>query len=201
MIMSSKELLLAAIKHKEPNRVPVDLGSTPSSGISVVAYQNLINYLNKNHLKTYVYDVVQQVVQPGMELLDHFHVDVLDIGRNFNTDPDYWHELEVIQGHKALYPKWFDVQQLPNGAKVASGPTGEIIGKMPEGATFFDQTIFPYESGYPADYRNLADDMKRVVWGGFGFTPWDWAEEKNFWKMLREKTIALKNKTDKALLL
>ena len=199
--MNSRERMLAAINHQTPDRVPIDLGATPSSGISVVAYQNLIRYLGKNHLKTYTYDVIQEVVQPEMELLDHFHVDVLDIGRNFNTDPGYWHELEVIDGHKALYPKWFNAQREPDGSKTAKGVTGEVIGKMPEGATFFDQAIFPYEAGYPSDYFGLDYEMKRAVWGGFGFTPWDWSGEKEFWKMLREKTIELRNKTDKALLL
>ena len=200
--MSSKELILAAINHQTPERVPVDLSATPSSGISVVAYQNLIKYLGKSHLKTYVYDVIQETVQPEMELLDDFHVDVLDIGRHFNTDPAYWHELEVIQSYPALYPNWFNIQKQTNASTFALSPTsGEAIGIMPQGATFFDQLIFPYDKGYPGDYSNLANDMKRAVWGGFGFTPWDWADEKNFWKFLREKTIELKNKTDKALLL
>jgi len=199
--MTSRERLLAAINHLEPDRVPIDLGATPSSGLSVVAYQNLIKYLGKTHLKTHVYDVIQEVAQPEMELLDHFNVDVLDIGRHFNTIEDYWHELEVIPGHKALYPKWFNSQLLPDGSRITYGSGSEVIGRMPVGATFFDQTIFPYIDGYPKDYKNLAIDMKRTIWGGFGFTPWDWADEKNFWKLLREKTIDLKQKTDKALLL
>jgi len=200
--MNSKELILAAINHQIPDRVPVDLGATPSSGISLVAYQNLIKYLGKTYLKSYVYDVIQEVVQPEMELLDDFHVDVLDIGRNFNTAPSYWYELEAIQGHPALYPKWFKIQQQPDGSNLALSPsTGEAIGMMPKGATFFDQLIFPYADGYPDDYSNLTKDMTRAVWGGFGFTPWDWADEKDFWNLLREKTIELKNKTDKALLL
>jgi uroporphyrinogen decarboxylase len=199
--MTSRERLLAAINHREPDRVPIDLGSTPSSGISVVAYQNLLKYLGKAHLKTHVYDVIQEVAQPEMELLDHFGVDVLDIGRHFNTSKDYWHELEVISGHKALYPKWFNAQRLPDGSHITYGSGGEIIGRMPVGATFFDQTVFPYADGYPKDYKNLAIDMKRTIWGGFGFTPWDWADEKDFWKLLRDKTIDLKKKTDKALLL
>ena len=200
--MTSRELMLKAINHQTPERVPVDLGATPSSGISLVAYQNLIKYLGKSHLKSYVYDVIQEVVQPDMGLLDDFHVDVLDIGRYFNTAPSYWHELEAIPGHPALYPKWFNIRQQPDGSNVAISPsTGIPIGIMPRGATFFDQLIFPYEGGYPDDYSNLANDMKRTVWGGFGFTPWDWSGEKDFWKLLREKTIELKSKTDKALLL
>ncbi|MDD4193005.1 MAG: hypothetical protein PHI28_16850 [Mangrovibacterium sp.] len=115
--MKSRERILAAIDHKEPDRVPVDLGATPSSGISVVAYQNLIKYLGKTHLETYVYDVIQEVVQPEMELLDYFGVDVADVGRHFNTSKNYWRKLEAIPGYEALYPKWFNVKQLEDGSQ------------------------------------------------------------------------------------
>ncbi len=199
--MTPQERILTAISHKQPDRVPIDLGATPSSGISVVAYQNLIKYLGKTHLKTHVYDVIQEVAQPEMELLDHFGVDVIDIGRYFNTAPDYWKELELIIGHNALYPHWLRTTALDDGSKYIIGPTNEIIGRMPVGATFFDQTIFPYLEGYPDSYMNLGYEMSRVIWGGVGFTPWDWADEKNFWKLLRQKTIDLKNSTNKALLL
>ena len=32
--MNPRERILAAIEHREPDRVPLDLGATPSSGIS-----------------------------------------------------------------------------------------------------------------------------------------------------------------------
>ncbi len=199
--MTPRERILTAINHQEPDRVPIDLGATPSSGISVIAYQNLIKHLGKAHLKTHVYDVIQEVVQPEMELIDYCGADVLDIGRHFNTNEDYWQEMEIIPGYKALYPKWFNFRHLPDGSGAAIGSDGEIIGRMPKGATFFDQTVFPYTDGYPGNYKNLADEMKRTTWGGIGFTPWDWANEENFWQLLREKTIDLKRNTDKALLL
>ena len=200
--MNSKEVILAAINHQATGKVPVDLGATPSTGISLVAHRHLIEYLGKPQIKSYVYDVIQEVVQPDMELLDDFHVDVLDIGRHFNTDPSYWHELEAIKGYPAMYPKWFNIQRQPDGSTLALSPlSGQAIGMMPQGATFFDQLIFPYADGFPDDYSSLATDMKRAVWGGFGFTPWDWSDEKDFWRFLREKTIELKNQTDKALLL
>jgi uroporphyrinogen decarboxylase len=40
--MNSRERIIAAINYKEPDRIPIDLGATPSSGISVVAWQNLL---------------------------------------------------------------------------------------------------------------------------------------------------------------
>ena len=199
--MDSRERILAAINHKQPDRIPVDLGATPSSGISVVAYHNLINYLGINHLKNHVYDVIQEVTQPEMELLDLFKVDVLDIGRFFNSTENYWHKLELMKGYPGLYPRWFNPEKQPDGSWLAAGPTGEFIGKMPEGATFFDQLIFPYINGYPDNYKNIRFDMSRVSWGGFGFPPYDRINEKNFWKMLRETIIKERAKTNKALLI
>ena len=199
--MTSRERILTAISHSQPDRVPIDLCSTGSSGISVVAYQNLIKYIGKGHLKTYAYDVIQGLAQPEMEFLDYFGVDVVDIGRHFNTEESYWKELELIKGHKALYPHWLQTTTLTDGSTGIIGETGEIIGRMPNGATFFDQTIFPFLNGYPNNYDNLDTEMKRVIWGGVGFTPWDWSGRDDFWELLRQKTIELKNSTDKALLI
>ncbi|MEK7720284.1 MAG: hypothetical protein AAB347_11905 [Bacteroidota bacterium] len=70
--MNSRERILAAIQHKTPDRIPVDLGATPSSGISVVAYHRLIRHLGMGNLPNKVYDVIQEVTQPEMQLLDHF---------------------------------------------------------------------------------------------------------------------------------
>ncbi len=199
--MNSRERILAAIQHKTPDRVPVDLGATPSSGISVVAYRRLIQHLGMGHLPNKVYDVIQEVTQPEMQLLDHFGVDVIDIGRAFNTAADYWQPLELIEGTPALYPIWFNPVRQTDGSWLAPGKSGEYIGKMPKGTTFFDQMIFPYIESYPPDYADLGTQMSRVIWGGFGFTPYDWIDEPDFWQMLREKTIELRLSTDKALLL
>jgi uroporphyrinogen decarboxylase len=197
--MNSRERILSAINHKQPDRIPVDIGATPSSGLSLVAYSNLIKYLGLN-IKNHVY-VVQEVTQPEMELLDLLKVDVLDIGRFFNSSENYWHKLELIKGYPGLYPKWFNPVKQPDESWLAAGTTGENIGKMPAGATFFDQLIFPYVDGYPDNYDNIGHDMSRVSWGGFGFPPYDRINEKEFWKLLRETIIKEKSQTDKALLI
>jgi len=197
--MNSRERLLSAVNHKEPDRIPVDIGATPSSGISAVAYHNLVKYLGMD-LRNHVYDVIQEVSQPDMEILDLFRVDVLDIGRFFNDYEDYWHELEIIRGVPGLYPGWFKPEKQSDGSWLAPGPSGEYIGKMPAGATFFDQMIFPYLEGYPDDYSNLACEMSRTIWGGFGFPPFDRMEEKGFWELLRKTVVEERARTDRALL-
>lgn len=75
--MNSRERVLAAIAHIQPDQVPVDLGSTPSSGISAIAYSNLLKAIGRTDLPVQIYDVVQQLAQPDMSIIDRFGVDVL----------------------------------------------------------------------------------------------------------------------------
>ena len=197
--MNSRTRLLEAIGHRSPDRIPIDLGATPSSGISMVAYQNLIDHMGLD-LNNCVYDVIQEVTQPEIDFLNLFKVDVLDIGRFFNSAADYWHPVEIIKGYPALYPHWFNPEQQSDGSWIASGRGGDKIGKMPAGATFFDQLIFPYLNSYPDNYKNINKEMSLVSWGGFGFPPFDRINEPGFWKMLRETVMEERSKTDKALL-
>jgi len=199
--MNPRERILSAILHKPTNRVSIDLGAHGSSGISFMAYHNLITHLGMQHLSNRVYDVVQQLTQPPMDLLDYFGVDVVDVGRHFNTTPGYWHKVELMEGIPTEYPFWFKPEKQSDGSWLAANKAGEFIGKMPVGATFFDQLIFPWKEGFPEDFSKIGDDMARAVWGGFGFTPYDWMDQPGFWEMLREKTLDLRSKTDKALLL
>jgi len=39
--MNSRQRVITAINHRQPDKVPVDLGATPSSGISTIAHYNL----------------------------------------------------------------------------------------------------------------------------------------------------------------
>ena len=96
--MTSRERVLAAINHREPDRVPVDLGATPSSGISTIAYYNLKRYLGITEGHTRVYDVVQQLAQPEEFILDRFGIDAVDVGRTFNTRDEDWYDIALPPG-------------------------------------------------------------------------------------------------------
>ncbi len=106
--MNSRERVMSSINHKEPDRVPIDLGSTPSSGISAIAYNNLKKHMGINAGSTRVYDVVQQVVQPEDGILQRFGVDVADVGRMFNDEASDWYEVILPDGSTAEYPAWFN---------------------------------------------------------------------------------------------
>ena len=197
--MTSRERVLAAINHQEPDRVPIDLGSTPSSGISAVGYHNLKKYLKIHTGSTRVYDVVQQLAQPEDEILDRFKVDAIDIGRAWNTKDDDWYDFTLFNGTAVQFPKWFHPKKTVAGELEAFHTDSTVIAKMPKDGYFFDQTIFPYFEAYPEDYDQLPKAMDKVLWSHLVHSPWKHAGEDDFWDQLREKTIQLRESTDKAL--
>ncbi len=196
--MTSRDRVLSSIMHKEPDRVPVDIGATPSSGISAIAYKNLMDYLGING-HTRIYDVVQQLAQPEDWFIERFNIDVLDIGRSFNTDDSDWYEITMPNGKKAEYPAWFHPVEKKDGW-YAYDKEGTLIARMPKGATFFDQTYFPYVDGYPDDFKNLPEAMSKVLWAALVHSPWDNMDMPDFWKELRKRALELRKKTDKALM-
>jgi len=199
--MTSRERVLAAIEHKEPDRVPIDLGSTPSSGISVIAYNNLKKELGINSGRTLVYDVVQQLAQPEDEIIKRFNIDVVDLGRTFNTADSDWHEITAADGSKAFYPKWFHPKLTDDGTWLAYDAEGTLIAKMPTGATFFDQACYPWVDGYPDNYNDLHSAMDKVLWANLVHSPWDNAGDENFWEKLRENTLKLRENSDQAIMI
>ncbi len=199
--MTARERILTSIAHKEPDAIPIDLGSTPSSGISAIAYNRVKEHLGINGEPTKVYDVVQQLAEPSEAIIDRFDVAALDIGRTFTTDPDDWYDITLADGSTAQYPAWFTPKLSEDGAWHAANKNGLEIARMPEGATFFDQTHFPYIDGYPDNYAKLGDAMDTVLWSAFVHSPWDKAVEKDFWQKLRTRALELREQTDKALVI
>jgi len=197
--VTPRERILAAIDHREPDRIPVDLGATPSSGISATAYGCLKTHLNIDDGHTRIYDVVQQLAQPEEVVLDRFGVDVLDIGRMFNQRDEDWYHIRLADGSAAQYPSWFRPIARSNGSFDAE-QGGEVIARMPAGGTFFDQTCFPYLDGYPETFETLDDAMGRVLWAALVHSPWDHAGEVDFWSQLRARTLRLRESSNRALM-
>jgi uroporphyrinogen decarboxylase len=199
--MTSRERVLAAINHQEPDKVPIDLGATPSSGISVIAYNNLKSHLGMTGGHTRVYDVVQQLAQPEEDILDRFQIDAVDLGRTFNTADTDWYDITVSNGSKAQYPSWFHPTKQDDGSWNVYDTENDLIARMPEGATFFDGTYFPFIDGYPDDLSELPKAMSKILWSALVHSPWDSANETDFWTRLRENTQQLRASTDRAIMI
>jgi uroporphyrinogen decarboxylase len=199
--MNSRQRVLAAINHTEPDGLPVDLGATPSSGISAIAYDNLLRHLPLKDKRNWVYDVVQQVAQPSAEVLDHFRIDTVDLGRTFNTQDDDWYDYTLPNGSIVQHPAWFRPKKLENGSSLAY-KGDEAIAVMPATAISYDQTVYPFLNGYPDRYdSNLDEAMGRIHWAALAHSPWDHAGEPDFWDRLRANAIQLRTTSDRAIVL
>jgi uroporphyrinogen decarboxylase len=71
--MTSRERLLAALNHQQPDRVPIDLGGN-QTGIHKFAYRALVDHLGIVDELT-IMDQVQQLARPCETLLQRLHVD------------------------------------------------------------------------------------------------------------------------------
>lgn len=83
--MNSRERVLAAVEHEEPDRVPVDLGSTVT-GVHKRAYENLKRHLGVES-ETVLYDMMQQLALVDESVLRRFDIDTRHIRSSFSKEP------------------------------------------------------------------------------------------------------------------
>ncbi len=100
--VTSRERLLTTLAHREPDRIPYDLGSTQVTGIHVVAYQRLRDYLGLPPVAPVVCDEIQQLALPDDDVIQALGVDVRGLfplnSHNWNVVPveagEYWQYLD-----------------------------------------------------------------------------------------------------------
>lgn len=96
--MTPRERILATLSHQEPDRVPLDLGTTFVTGIHRIAYERLLGALGMGDLPPRpLLDPFQQLAMPHEEVLRELGVDTRSVylklpGRtiqNQEEDADY----------------------------------------------------------------------------------------------------------------
>jgi len=73
--MNSRERVKITLNHKEPDKVPLDLGGNQSS-IHINAYKKLLDYLEIKDENIQYADFVQQIVKPCDQILERFGIDI-----------------------------------------------------------------------------------------------------------------------------
>jgi uroporphyrinogen decarboxylase len=72
--MNSRERVTTTLDHKEPDKIPIDIGGN-QSGINIIAYKKLLEYLDISDNNIQFCDYIQQLALPCEELLQRFEVD------------------------------------------------------------------------------------------------------------------------------
>jgi uroporphyrinogen decarboxylase len=101
--MNSRERIMTALSHREPDRVPYDLGALGPSGISIQAYRNLLEYLHSDE-KGQVGDIASQRAKMSEDFLRRFRVDT----RSFRVRPQGSWSLQMREegGYSLFYDEW-----------------------------------------------------------------------------------------------
>jgi uroporphyrinogen decarboxylase len=140
--MTSRERVLRALNHQQPDRAPIDLGATRQSGISASAYHQLKQRLNL-HTPTRVVDLIQFLAEVEQPILDRFGVDVVGVFRP-ETNPgipirrENWKPWRLFDGTPVEVPGGFNPVLDPDGGYTMFRD-GVPISRMPKDGFYFDR--------------------------------------------------------------
>jgi uroporphyrinogen decarboxylase len=92
--------LLKALAHQQPDRVPLDLGSTQVTGIHVIAYRRLREVLGLPAVEPQMCDHIQGLALPDADVIDCLGVDVRGL---FPLNSHNWQIVEQQDGEYWMY--------------------------------------------------------------------------------------------------
>ncbi len=155
--MNSRERVLTALNHEEPDRVPIDLGGSAVTSISKLTYAALREHLGLPQIPVREMETVQQIAFVDDDMLDRLGVDVIPV---FPNPP---------AGYKAVF-----IQE-PGGSVSFKDEFGATLRK-PRDCFYYDWREFPLaepsidalgkmpwpDPADPARYHGLRERVKKL---------------------------------------
>jgi len=197
--MTSRERVLTAFAHTQPDTVPIDFSGHRSSGMAAIAYAGLRRHLGLPQRPVRVYDPIQQLAVIDDDVLGRFGVDTLEMGRGFSHEAQDWQEWKLPDGSPCLMPAWVKLERRP-GEWVMKSAQGTVLGRMPDGALYFEQVNYPFlESD---DLPGLARAYEECMWTSpaAAAPPGPAGSGPDGQRRLREGAMKLRGATDRAVI-
>lgn len=164
--MTSRERVMTALMHKEPDRIPLELGSTWNSTITLSLHKGLEKYFGKRYDNYKIMRWIDTLVFPDEDLLKEFQIDCRSIYTGKGKYPDmesYYNEVNL--------------KELKDGSLGQYNSEGILIWKKPAGSCEFQQVGFPlgndltkekvnvffknnFDHSYKSEVRELAKKAK-----------------------------------------
>jgi len=145
--MTSRERLRAAIHHEQPDRPPLDLGSTLVTGIQASAYAKLKAALGISGGVVRVYDPYQMLAEVEDSVKQALGVDTYGIQlptTMFGYRNEKWKPFRMFDGTEVEVSGHFEYDILPDG-DIVQYPKGDRSappsGRMPKGGYYFDTIV------------------------------------------------------------
>jgi uroporphyrinogen decarboxylase len=209
--MNSRERVLTALNHKEPDRVPFDLGGTVVTGIQAKAYRRLRQYLGLPEKEIVITDMVQQLAQVDADVMERLGVDV----GNVSPRPAASFELKMETSRDGRYRYFHDEYQIGWRMPLEGGMYYDMF-EHPLGGDITEETVDHYALPDPLDparfyglresaLKILGEEKRALVIGNmsagiFELTMWtrgfkdgyaDWAGNPELSKKILRKFMGL----------
>jgi len=165
--MTSRQRVRAALEHKQPDRVPVDFGGAPTTGISASLVYRLRAALGLKEIPVKVVDCCQMLGEVDDELLDALGADCVPIPPRcgmFGFPNDGWKPWTMSDGTPVLVPGLFNTERAADGGFYqypCGDRTARPSGYMPKDGHYFDVLVRQEE--IDDDNLNVADNLEEFT--------------------------------------
>ena len=163
--MTSRERLQCALNHQQPDRVPVDFGSTAVTGMHVGTLTRLRRALlgEPPHPVKVIepYQMLGEVDEPLRQALGIDVAGLIPRTTLFGFENQNWKPFQLFDGTDVLVPGDFNTTKNTEGDLLIY-PTGDLTappsGRMPKGGNFFDAII--RQPPLDEDHLDPADNLE-----------------------------------------
>jgi hypothetical protein len=145
--MNSRERMRAALNHQQPDRAPLDLGSTAVTGIAASCYARLRPALGLQARPPKVSEPYQVLAKVEDDVRDALGVDTVPLGllnTMFGFKAEGWKLWRLFDATEVFVPDKFVVTSAPNGDWLLF-PKGDssapASARMPKGGFYFDTIV------------------------------------------------------------
>jgi uroporphyrinogen decarboxylase len=198
--MNSRERVLAALNHQEPDRVPIDFGGHRSSSIMAMAYARLKEALGITAGNVYVYDMVQQLAIVEEPVLDALGIDVVEMGRGFLTEDHEWKDWTLPDGTPCKIPGYVNLERQGED-RILLSDDGRELAIQKTGCLYFEQTHFPLldRSIRDDDFSDLEEQLRYTMWTGVSTPGAHLPLDDDGLACMTQRASALRESTDRAI--
>lgn len=145
--MTSRERIKKAINHEKTDRIPLDLGSTLTTGIQASIYAKLRKALGLKDWPPKIIDPYQMLAEVEPGVMEKLGIDTTGLGlptNLFGFKNENWKPWKLFDGTKVMVPEKFTTTK-DNEGNIYLYPQGDISvfpsAKMPKGGYYFDVLV------------------------------------------------------------
>jgi len=169
--MTYQERIIAALEHRETDRVPVDFSGHRSSGIAALVYPDLRKHLGLPPKTVRVYDMVQQLAIVDEDVLDRLGVDTIEMGRGFLLEEEDWKDWILPDGTPCQIPYYIHVEKRGEDWYLLN-ENGRELAVQKKGFLYFEGAHLSLDEGGLSEMAHRAkalwESTDRAIVGLFG---------------------------------